>query len=94
MAQGPWFLAGAGIVLFHLAWQFQGDERGYWLPGLGLGMALCSWLGWRILPVLAIDLLFVRIWTDAYSGPMIVVADGSINERALAKWFRQTSRKS
>jgi PAS domain S-box-containing protein len=57
----PWILAGAGLVLFHIAWQGEGNETGFWLPGLGLGIALISWVGWRILPVLMLDLFLARL---------------------------------
>jgi len=62
-ARGPLILGAAGLLAFHLAWHFQGDETGYWLPGLGIGVTLVAWLGWRILPFLAADLLLVRFWT-------------------------------
>jgi hypothetical protein len=63
--RGPLILACAGVILFHLAWLFQGDETSFWLPGLGLGIALFSWLGWRVLPLLALDMLLVR-WQTSY----------------------------
>jgi PAS domain S-box-containing protein len=74
-ARGPWFLATAGVILFGLTWLFQGDETGYWLPGLGLGIALVSWLGWRILPVLSLVLLLVRSLTHANPRPAIILGD-------------------
>ena len=75
LARGPLLLAAGGVLLFHAAWFWQRDETRYWLPGLGLGIVLLSWLGWRILPVLALDLLLVRWLTHAEAGIPIVLAD-------------------
>jgi PAS domain S-box-containing protein len=91
-------LAAAGLILFHLAWVFQGDERGYWLPGLGLGIALFSWLGWRILPLLAFDLFLVRCLTRAWSDDAaILFADTLLHTLhiALSWWlYHQVARGS
>jgi signal transduction histidine kinase len=72
LAAGPWLLATAGVLLFHAAWRWQGDEALFWLPGLGLGIVMVAWLGLRILPVLAIDLLFVR--SEAIAEHIVVAA--------------------
>ncbi len=82
-------LAAAGVICFHLAWLFQGDETRYWLPGLGLGIALLSWLGWRVLPFLALDLLLVGCLTHADLGVAFLLADASIHilHIALAWWL-------
>jgi PAS domain S-box-containing protein len=98
-ARGPWILAAAGgIVIFHLAWYFQGEETRYWLPGLGLGIALLWWLGWRILPVLALDLLVVRWLTHhAHSATTIILADTLLHTLhiALSWWlYHQVARGS
>src|ERR1041385_8629811 len=50
--RGPWALALVGLLLFFCAWRFAGDARGIWLPGLGLGIALVAWYGWRALLIL------------------------------------------
>ena len=73
--RSPLILAGAGVALFHIAWTFQGDETRFWLPGLGLGIALLSWLGWRILPVLFVDLMIVRFWHAGNLGFGLVLCD-------------------
>jgi len=52
-------LAALGIVLFHLAFWLAGRHDGLWLPGLGLAVALVAWLGYSIVPLLALDLLLV-----------------------------------
>ncbi|MSU76872.1 MAG: PAS domain S-box protein [Gemmataceae bacterium] len=57
---GMWVLAIVGVATFHCCWLWQGDSRGLWLPGLGVGVVLVSWFGWRILPVLLVDLLLAR----------------------------------
>src|ERR1051325_3631325 len=75
-AQGPLLLAAAGVLLFGLAWEFRGDDYGYWLPGLGVGMALLSWFGWRMLPMLAAVLLVLRWLTfPAHAPSALVLAD-------------------
>jgi signal transduction histidine kinase len=88
-ARGPWILAAAGVIVFHLAWRFQGEETHYWLPGLGLGIALLSWLGWRILPLLALDLLLARWLTHAHSAATIILADTLLHtlQIALSWWL-------
>lgn len=73
--RGPWGLAAAGLILFYLAWLWQGNAGGLWLPGLGLGIALVSWLGWRILPLCAIALLLARWQTHREGEGMLVLAD-------------------
>ena len=52
---------------------------GYWLPGLGLGVALVSWLTWRIFPALAVVLLLVRTATHADDGMGLVLVDSSLH---------------
>ncbi len=51
--------AVVGLVVFHACWVWQSQPRGLWLPGLGVGIALVSWLGWRILPLLLADFVLV-----------------------------------
>lgn len=74
-ARGPLILAVLGTVLFFFAWIYQGDERGYWLPGLGLGVTLISWFGWRIVPVLAVELLVARWLTSSDASLLRILAD-------------------
>ena len=76
---GPWILAVVGLPVFALAWLWQGDETSYWLPGLGLGIALIAWLGWRILPVLAIVLLTIRWLTHGSYPGLLIVADSMLH---------------
>jgi PAS domain S-box-containing protein len=90
-------LAAVGLALFTLAWLFQGEETGYWLPGLGLGIALLNWLGWRILPLLAADLLIVRGLTHGDSGALVVLADALLHaaQIGLSWWlYHQVCRGS
>ena len=61
-ARRPAIFAIVAIVLFHFTWALQGDDGGVWLPGLGLGIALAAWLGWRFLPFLAADLLVLAVF--------------------------------
>ncbi|MBI2807139.1 MAG: PAS domain S-box protein [Planctomycetes bacterium] len=75
--RGPWLLAVVGLIVFHLAWLGQGGETGIWLPGLGLGIVLASWLGWRILPVLTLDLLLAR-WQVSDGNFIAVLADSLV----------------
>ena len=63
--RGTWQLAVAGLLVFYLyylCWRTQGGAEGLWLPGLGLGIALVSWFGWRLIPVLAAVLFTARWW--------------------------------
>jgi hypothetical protein len=77
--RGPWTLAAAGLVLFALAWTLQGDESRFWLPGLGMGVALVAWLGWRMLPALALVLLVVRAVTHASDGIGLIAGDSILH---------------
>jgi PAS domain S-box-containing protein len=77
--RGPWTLAAFGLALFALAWGRQGDEQGYWLPGLGLGIVLIAWVGWRIMPALAAVLLLVRALTHADDGATLVLVDSALH---------------
>lgn len=63
-----------GFLFFLAAWYFQGENAGIWLPGLGLGIVLVAWLGWRIFPFLAagLVLLVVRDWL-AQRGPPVLL---------------------
>src|SRR5450755_336514 len=79
LTRGPWTLAALGLVLYGLAWWLQGDERGLWLPGLGLGVALVSWIGWRILPALAAVLLLVRGLTGEDAGITLILVDSALH---------------
>ena len=90
-------MAAAGVIVFHLAWVFQGQETRYWLPGLGVGIALLSWLGWRILPLLALDLLLVRWLTHAESALPINLGDTLLHtvHITLSWWlYHQVARGS
>ncbi len=60
-------LAAIGILLFHLSWAYAGDPLGFWLPGLGVGIALVAWFGWPMLIPLAVDLFLVRSWQGEYA---------------------------
>jgi PAS domain S-box-containing protein len=77
--RGPWALAAVGLVLFALAWSLQGDERGYWLPGLGLGFVLLSWVGWRLVPALAVVLILVRMRSHADDGIALILLDSGLH---------------
>ena len=92
LARGPWILGGAGLILFPLCWIWQGNEAGYWLPGLGLGIALVSWLGWRILPPLAVELLLVRCWTHYETGAVLILGDAALHLLVIAAawWLYHT----
>ena len=90
-------LAAVGLILFHLAWLVQGDDTHFWLPGLGIGIALVSWLGWRILPLLTLDLLFLRWLTHENSGGMFLVADTLLHATFIgSSWwlYHQVARGS
>jgi len=62
------------LLLFALGWWLQGDERGYWLPGLGVGVTLLAWFGWRALGPLAGTLLLVRCLTHTAEGSLLIFA--------------------
>jgi PAS domain S-box-containing protein len=89
LARGPLLLAALGGVVFGLAWILQGDEKGYWLPGLGIGIALVAWLGWRIVPILALELLAARWWTHRDAPVLAVFTDTLIHVAhiGLAWWL-------
>lgn len=53
---------------------FKGDADAIWLPGLGLGATLTSWFGWRILPLLAIEIFLAR-WLAEGDNLAIVALD-------------------
>ncbi len=81
-------MAGAGLLFFYLAWLVQGDEAGLWLPGLGLGIVVVSWLGWRILPLLALVLLVARLQTFSERGLAVVAADTALHTILIAlSWW-------
>jgi PAS domain S-box-containing protein len=97
LPRGPWILAGAGLILFHLAWLWQGDAASFWLPGLGLGIVLFAWLGWQVLPLLAVDLFLVRWLTRGDSGVPLALADTLLHasQIALSWWlYHQVARGS
>jgi PAS domain S-box-containing protein len=62
--QRRWLAAALGLGLFHLCFWLAGRQDGLWLPGLGLGIVLVAWFGYRVTPLLAID-LFLLSWLSA-----------------------------
>src|SRR5690242_12772452 len=83
-------LGAGGSVVFFLAWFYLGNEDRYWLPGLGLGIVLLAWLGWRILPVLALEVLLAR-WLNpphADASLMLILRDTLLHTLTIAvSWW-------
>lgn len=83
-----WLLAIVGVAVFHCCWLWQGDSRGLWLPGLGVGIVLIAWFGWRILPVLLVDLLLARLQADTAENSAILAVDVLCNGTLLSSaWW-------
>ncbi len=86
--RGPVILAMAGALLFYLTWRFQREETGVWLPGLGLGIALTAWLGWWMVPMLAVEILVARLFTYPDVGLLANLADTVLNTAVIAaSWW-------
>lgn len=87
--RGPWTLAAVGSIVFFLAWWVQGDAAGLWLPGLGLGIALVAWLGFQVVPALALALLGARWMASGNAGFGVVVADAVLHtlQISLSWWI-------
>jgi PAS domain S-box-containing protein len=78
----------AGSLLFYLVWRFQGEETGVWLPGIGLGIALTAWLGWWIVPMLAIELLVVRFFSYPDRSLLVNLVEAGVNTTEIAaSWW-------
>src|ERR1043165_1531734 len=89
IVRNPWILPSGGTILFLLVWYLQGTETGYWLPGLGLGIALVSWLGWRVLPLLWFALFVVRSTSaQAPSSWLMILGDTLLHtaQMGLSWW--------
>src|SRR5262245_50131030 len=82
-------------MIFHLVWLAAGREDWLWLPGLGLGLALVSWYGWRYAALLTADLFLVRIATHPAHALQLIALDSLIlgGQIAVSWWCYATLAK-
>jgi PAS domain S-box-containing protein len=94
-ARSWWSVAVVGLALFHLCGLTAGDASRLWLPGLGLGIGLYAWLGWRILPWLAADLLLGAL-QESRPWLQIVVDTALLTAQIPLSWwiYHQLARGS
>src|ERR1043166_5611913 len=57
---GRWLVVAACLVLFPIA-MLLADDRGLWLPALGVGIAILSWTFWVLLPLLFVEAIVCRL---------------------------------
>jgi PAS domain S-box-containing protein len=89
LERGPWMFALVCLALFYAAWRWQGDATGFWLPGLGIGIALVSWYGARALVILT-PLIFVArlVVAEPGAGILVIAADTALHIALIgASWW-------
>lgn len=88
-----WPLLIAGLVLFHASLLLAGDPGGLWLAPLGLGIALTAWLGFWVVGLLFIDVLFAQLVAQRDFGHALVEAILLAGQVGVSWWsYHQLAR--